>query len=65
LLRPQYVVFPQEEAGFAIDDQFYIGSSGMLVKPVTAPGVNETKVYLAEDQVSDVGYLKRNLLKKF
>lgn len=51
LHRPQYVVFPNDENGFAIDDQFYVGNSGLLVKPVTAPGVTETSVYLAEDQV--------------
>ena len=44
-------MFPQDEAGFAIDDQYFLGSSGLLVKPVTVEGVNETTVYLAEDQV--------------
>jgi len=34
-----------------MDDQYYIGSSGLLVKPVTAKDVTEAKVYLAEDQV--------------
>ena len=44
-------MFNQDESGFAIDDQFYVGSSGLLVKPVTAEGVTETTVYIAEDQV--------------
>ncbi|KAI9511435.1 alpha-glucosidase [Russula earlei] len=51
LLRPHYVVFPQDEAGFSIDDQFYLGNSGLLVKPVTRPGVSEETVYLPEDNV--------------
>ena len=51
LARPQYVVFPKDEAGFAVDDQFYVGNSGLLVKPVTEQGVTETPVYIAEDQV--------------
>ena len=44
-------MFPKDEAGFAMDDQYYIGSSGLLVKPVTQKGEKETSVYLAEDQV--------------
>lgn len=49
--RPQYVVFPKDESGFDMDDQFYIGGSGLLVKPVTEKGVTESTIYLAEDQV--------------
>lgn len=51
VLRPHYVAFPQDEAGFAIDDQYFVGSSGLLVKPITEKGVRETTVYLPEDQV--------------
>ncbi|KAH8996840.1 glycoside hydrolase family 31 protein [Lactarius akahatsu] len=51
ILRPHYVIFPQDEAGFSIDDQFYLGSSGLLVKPVTRPGVTEEIVYIPEDKV--------------
>ncbi|KAI0250065.1 glycoside hydrolase family 31 protein [Lactifluus subvellereus] len=51
VLRPHYVMFPQDEAGFSIDDQFYVGSSGLLVKPVTRPGVTEETVYLPEDKI--------------
>jgi len=45
-------MFPKDKTGFTIDDQYYIGSSGLLVKPVTGKDVTESKVYLAEDQVS-------------
>jgi hypothetical protein len=44
-------VFPKDQGGFDIDDQYFIGSSGLLVKPVTEKDVTETTVYLAEDQV--------------
>jgi mannosyl-oligosaccharide alpha-1,3-glucosidase len=44
-------VFPDDPKGFSLDEQYYIGNSGLLVKPVTAPGVTETTVYLAEAQV--------------
>ncbi|KAF8963588.1 alpha glucosidase [Flammula alnicola] len=51
ILRPQFIVFPKDKTGFEIDDQYYIGSSGLLVKPVTEKDAREAKVYLAEDQV--------------
>ncbi|KAF4620385.1 hypothetical protein D9613_000962 [Agrocybe pediades] len=51
ILRPQFIMFPKDKAGFTIDDQYYIGSSGLLVKPVTEKGAIDAKVYLAEDQV--------------
>lgn len=50
VLRPQYTVFPHDPKGFSLDEQYYIGSSGLLVKPVTAPGIAETEIYLAEAQ---------------
>jgi mannosyl-oligosaccharide alpha-1,3-glucosidase len=44
-------MFPQDETGFSIDDQFYVGNSGILVKPITRPGVTEETIYLPEDNV--------------
>lgn len=44
-------MFPKDKAGFDLDDQYYIGSSGLLVKPVTAKDVSETDIYLGENQV--------------
>lgn len=35
-----------------MDDQYYVGGSGLLVKPVTAPSVESTQVYLSDNQVS-------------
>ncbi|KAF9446144.1 glycoside hydrolase family 31 protein, partial [Macrolepiota fuliginosa MF-IS2] len=52
VLRPHYIAFPKDKEGFNLDDQYFIGSSGLLVKPVTEKGVTEATVYLpAEDQV--------------
>lgn len=45
-------MFPKDKGGFNIDDQYYIGSSGLLVRPVTEKDVTQTTVYLAEDQVN-------------
>lgn len=44
--------YPEDEAGYRIEDQFYIGSSGLLVKPVTAADVHKTTLYLSDAQVS-------------
>lgn len=51
VLRPHFVMFPKDEAGFAIDDQYFIGSSGILVRPVTQKDVEQVSVYLPENQV--------------
>ena len=50
IIRAQYYVHPQDEAGFAIDDQFYIGSTGLLVKPVTNENSESVDIYLADDE---------------
>lgn len=44
-------MFPDDEQGFGIDDQFYLGSSGLLCKPVTTRGVTSDTVYLSDAQV--------------
>ena len=51
IVRPQFYVFPDDEGGFAIDDQFYIGSTGLLVKPVTTEATEEVEMYLADPEI--------------
>jgi alpha 1,3-glucosidase len=51
LHRPQFVVYPEDAKGFAVESQFWIGSSGLLVRPAVVKDVNEVDVYLAGDQV--------------
>ena len=51
ILRPQYVHFPHDEQGFSIEDQFYLGDSGLLVKPVTKEGASVTEVYISDNNV--------------
>lgn len=50
IVRAQYYVHPHDEYGFAIDDQFYLGSTGLLVKPVTTEGDESINIYLADDE---------------
>lgn len=47
-------MFPSDEAGYAVDDQYYIGDSGLLFKPVVTEGATQTDVYLSDDQVSQL-----------
>lgn len=50
IVRAQYYVHPTHEAGFAIDDQFYLGDTGLLVKPVTTEGATSTQIYIADGE---------------
>jgi len=48
IVRPQYFVHPDDDKGFSIDDQLYIGSSGLLAKPVQHEGAEHVDIYLAD-----------------
>ncbi|KIW29067.1 uncharacterized protein PV07_04910 [Cladophialophora immunda] len=50
IVRAQYFVHPSDERGFDIDDQMYLGSTGLLVKPVTVEGGESVDVYLSDDE---------------
>ena len=51
IIRPNYYVHPSDEKGFAIDDQFYVGSTGLLAKPVTAEGAETVDIYISDDEI--------------
>jgi alpha 1,3-glucosidase len=51
ILRPHYFVYPADEAGFAIDDQFFVGSTGLLAKPVVKEGAESVDIYLPDNEV--------------
>ncbi|KAL8738608.1 MAG: hypothetical protein Q9190_007976 [Brigantiaea leucoxantha] len=46
IMRPMWYVHPSDESAFALDDQFYLASTGLLVKPVTAEGAESVEIYL-------------------
>ncbi|KAK5164650.1 glucosidase II [Saxophila tyrrhenica] len=50
IVRPNYYVHPSDEKGFAIDDQLYLGSTGLLAKPVTKEGQESQDIYLADKE---------------
>ncbi|KAK4995943.1 glucosidase II [Elasticomyces elasticus] len=48
IVQPNYYVHPGDEKGFAIDDQLYLGNTGLLAKPVTSEGAESVDIYLAD-----------------
>lgn len=50
IVRPQYYVHPSDEKGFAIDDQLYVGSTGLLFKPVSSEGAESVDIYIADGE---------------
>ncbi|KAF8932696.1 hypothetical protein BGZ58_006869 [Dissophora ornata] len=46
IIRPMFIEFPEDEAVFAMDDQYMVGDA-LLVKPVSKPGVTRSSVYFA------------------
>src|SRR5690349_2098590 len=50
IVRSQYYVHPEDEKGYAIDDQLYVGSTGLLIKPVITEGAESVDVYLSDDE---------------
>lgn len=51
ILRPHYFEYPSDEAGFAIEDQFFVGSTGLLAHPVVTEGAESVDVYLPNDEI--------------
>lgn len=50
IVRPHYYVHPSDPAGFSIEDQFFLGDTGLLVKPVTTEGASSVDIYLPPGQ---------------
>jgi len=48
IVKPMFYVHPSDAESFAIDDQLYVGSTGLLVKPVVTEGANSVDVYLPD-----------------
>jgi len=51
IARPHYLVLPDDAEGFAIDDQYFIGETGLLIHPVVTEGATDASVYFAGSQV--------------
>ena len=44
-------MFPADAAGFGIDNQYFLGSSGLLTHPVVKQGETSATLYLADEEV--------------
>ncbi|KAI9744271.1 MAG: hypothetical protein M1818_002423 [Claussenomyces sp. TS43310] len=51
IIRPHYFVYPGDENGFTLDDQFFVGSTGLLAKPVVTEGAESVEIYLPDDEI--------------
>jgi alpha 1,3-glucosidase len=43
--------FPDDEAGFTMEDQVYLGDTGILIHPVVKKDVEVAGFYIADTQV--------------
>lgn len=50
VLTPLLYSHPQNEESFEIEDQFFLGNSGILVKPVTDEGANSVQLYIPDNK---------------
>ncbi|KAI1438230.1 glycoside hydrolase family 31 protein [Xylaria sp. CBS 124048] len=51
IIRPMYWTHPSNEDGFGIDTQFFLGSTGILAKPVVEEGRTTQDIYIPDDEV--------------
>ncbi|KAK1770586.1 glucosidase [Phialemonium atrogriseum] len=51
IIRPMFYTHPAEEGGFAVDDQFFVGGTGLLVKPVVEQDKETADVFIPDDEV--------------
>ncbi|KAM0269423.1 hypothetical protein ACHAQH_009751 [Verticillium albo-atrum] len=51
IVRPMYWTHPSDEGGFTIDDQLFVGSTGLLHKPVVEQNKESVEVYIPDDEV--------------
>jgi alpha 1,3-glucosidase len=50
IVRPNFYVIPEDESGFAVDDQLYLGDTGLLFKPIVTEGADSVDIYLGDDK---------------
>ncbi|ODA82453.1 hypothetical protein RJ55_00960 [Drechmeria coniospora] len=51
IVRPMFWTHPTEEGGFAVDDQMFVGSTGLLVKPIVEQDKVSTDIWIPDDEV--------------
>ncbi|AEO56295.1 glycoside hydrolase family 31 protein [Thermothelomyces thermophilus ATCC 42464] len=51
IIKPMFYTHPSEEAGLAIEDQFFVGNTGLLAKPVTEKEKTTVDVWIPDGEV--------------
>lgn len=51
VMKPIFYECPHNVDAYEIDDQFFLGNSGLMVKPVTSEGATSVDVYLPDNEV--------------
>ncbi|KAK4219231.1 2 subunit alpha glucosidase [Rhypophila decipiens] len=51
IIKPMFYTHPGEEGGLEIDDQFFVGNTGLLARPVTKEGQNSVDIWIPDDEV--------------
>lgn len=51
IVRPMFYTHPSDESGLTIDDQMFVGSTGLLVKPIVEKDQESTDIYIPDDEV--------------
>ncbi|KAK4228773.1 2 subunit alpha glucosidase [Podospora fimiseda] len=51
IIKPMFYTHPSEEGGLAIDDQFFVGNTGLLAKPVTEQDKESVDIWIPDNEV--------------
>ncbi|EPE02720.1 glycoside hydrolase family 31 protein [Ophiostoma piceae UAMH 11346] len=51
ILKPLFYTHPDVESAFAVDDEFFVGSTGLLVKPIVDAGKEVAAMYIPDAEV--------------
>lgn len=51
IIKPMFYTHPSEEAGFDLDGQFFLGTTGLLAKPVTQKDKESVDIWIPDNEV--------------
>ncbi|KAK4191718.1 2 subunit alpha glucosidase [Podospora australis] len=51
IIKPMYYTHPSEEGGFAVDDQLFVGNTGLLAKPVTEQSKESVDIWIPDNEI--------------
>lgn len=51
IMKPMFYENPENEMVYAISNQFYVGNSGLLVKPITKEGATSIDIYVPDNEI--------------